>query len=172
MKDLIRNQVVLVDKNDGIMGLKEKFAAHKNPVPLHRAISVVIFSPDRKKMLIQKRAETKPTWPLFWSNTVCSHPYKDEDYAHAASRRLKEEMGFSTSLKELYRFIYEAEMDKTWGEHELDAVFVGTYSGEVNPDPNESADYKWIEVDELKKDMKENPQIYTPWFIMILKKVL
>ena len=73
MKNKVK--VVLIDKSDNVIGYKEKFAAHKNPVPLHRAISVVIFSPDRKKMLIQKRAETKPTWPLFWSNTVCSLPF-------------------------------------------------------------------------------------------------
>ena len=123
-------------------------------------------------MLLQKRAENKPTWPLFWSNTVCSHPLKDESYSEAAARRLPEEMGFSTPLKKLYRFTYKAELDETWGEHELDIVFEGIYYGQVKPDPNEAADYKWMDVKELKKDILKNPQIYTPWFKMILKKIL
>src|SRR3990172_8291665 len=92
-------KVVLVGKNDNVVGYIEKFAAHKNPVPLHRAISVVIFSPDRKSMLLQKK---------------------------------------------LYRFIYKAEMDETWGEHELDVVFEGLYDGIVSPNPDEATDFKWM----------------------------
>ena len=165
------DEVVLVDENDNVLDYKEKFATHKYPVPLHRAISVVIFSPDKKSMLLQKRSTKKPTWPLYWSNTVCSHPYKDESYSDAAARRLKEEMGFSTSLKELYRFIYKAEMDETWGEHELDAVFEGAYDWPVIPNPDEAADFKWVTIKELKRDVVENSEIYTPWFKMILKKL-
>jgi isopentenyl-diphosphate delta-isomerase len=164
-------QVVLVNRKDRVIGYKEKFAAHKNPVPLHRAISIMILSHDRKKMLLQKRAKVKPTWPLFWSNAVCTHPFKDESYEDAAARRLKEEMGFSTSLKELFRFIYKAEMDRTWGEHEFDVVFEGEYEGPVKIDPNEAADYKWITVKDLKKDLKTNSKIYTPWFKIIFKKL-
>ncbi len=54
-------QIVLVDANDKVLGLKEKFAAHKIPVPLHRAISIVIFNHDKSEMLITKRAASKPT---------------------------------------------------------------------------------------------------------------
>ena len=171
MKSIVnKSEVVLVDEKDGVIGYKDKFAAHKNPVPLHRAISIVIFSPDRKKILLQKRSTKKPTWPLYWSNTVCSHPYKNESYANAAARRLKEEMGFSTALKEKFKFTYNAEMNKTWGEHELDAVFEGIYAGPVTPNTNEAADHKWMTIDELKKDIKKSPEIYTPWFKIILEK--
>src|SRR3989344_4325068 len=165
------DKIVLVDEADNVIGYKEKFAAHKNPVPLHRAISIVILSPNKKLMLLQKRSKKKPTWPLYWSNAVCSHPYKDESYQDAADRRLKEEMGFSSPLKELFRFVYEAKMDKTLGEHELDVVFEGMYEGLVKPDPNEAADFKWVKVEELKKDIVKNPEIYTPWFKMILVRL-
>jgi isopentenyl-diphosphate delta-isomerase len=164
-------QVVLIDDNDKIVGYKEKFAAHKVPVPLHRAISIVIFNKDKNQILITQRAKTKPTWPLFWSNTVCSHPYDGESYQEAADRRIFEEAGFRTKLTEKFRFVYEAVMDNNvWGEHEYDVVFTGIYEGKVNPDPNEIADYRWIEVQDLKKDLKENPDKYTPWFRIILEK--
>ncbi len=163
--------VVLVDKEDRLLDFKEKYETHHNPVPLHRAISVVIFSPDKKKMLLQKRPSSKPTWPLFWSNTTCTHPFKDESYQTAAERRLQEEMGFSVPLKEQFKFIYEAKFDKTWGEHELDAVFTGTYDGEIKPNPEEVEDYKWMHLEDLEKDIKQNPDIYTPWFKIILSKL-
>lgn len=164
-------EVVLVNDQDKIVGYREKFAAHKIPVPLHRAISVVILDPAGKKMLLQKRAEGKPTWPLFWSNAVCTHPFKNESYQECAERRLKQEMGFSTPLTEKFRFIYKADCDRTWGEHEYDVVFEGKYEGEVKPDPEEAADWKWMEIKELLVDVKNNPGIYTPWFKIILEKL-
>lgn len=170
MQDL-KTQVVLIDENDKVLGYKDKIEVHKNPIPLHRAISIVIYSPDRTKILLQKRSKKKPTWPLFWSNAVCSHPYDGESYLDAAKRRLMEEMGFSTKLKELFRLQYEAQMDIIWGEHELDVVFEGMYEGKIIPNHGEVADYKWMAINELKKDLSKNPDIYTPWFKIIVSKL-
>ena len=163
--------VVLVDKNDKAVGLKEKYAAHQHPVPLHRAISIVIFDLQKKQMLIQQRAKDKPTWPLFWSNAVCTHPLPDESCQKAAQRRLEEELGFKVPLKEVARFTYQAKYDETWGEHEYDVVFVGKYGGKIKANPEEVADYKWIEIEKLKEDIKINPGQYTPWFKVILKRI-
>lgn len=165
-------QMVLVDKNDKVLGFKEKFATHKIPAPLHRAISIVIFNKNKSEILITKRSTKKPTWPYFWSNAVCSHPKPGETYQKAAERRLFEELGFRTSLKEVFNFTYEAKMEnEIWGEHELDHVFVGRYQGKIKPNPDEVAGYEWIGIKELKMDLKKNPQKYTPWFRIILEKL-
>jgi isopentenyl-diphosphate delta-isomerase len=164
-------QVVLVDKDDKVLGLKEKYAAHKNPVPLHRAISIVIFNNAKTEMLIAKRSKRKPTWPSFWSNTVCSHPLPNETYQEAADRRLFEEVGFRTPLKKLFKFTYQAKMDETWGEHELDTVFAGQYEGRINPNPDEIDGYEWVGIKTLKEDARKNPIKYTPWFKVILEKL-
>lgn len=167
----ISEEVVLVDENDNVLGYEEKLKAHKNPVKLHRAISAFIFDPQNKKLLIQKRSAYKPTWPLFWSNTVCTHPRRGESYLACAKRRLVEEMGVNADVKEKFHFIYKARFNKEFGEHELDHVFVGNYSGKIEPDPKEVADHKWIEITELKKDFKKNSDKYTPWFKTIAKKL-
>lgn len=171
-------KVVLIDKNDKFVGLKEKFATHKIPVPLHRAISILIFNKDETKMLITKRASDKPTWGGFWTNAVCTHPYPKESYEKAAKRRIYEELGFKTPLNEVFIFDYKAEMDKDvatgkkiWGECELDHVFVGKYEGAICPNPTEIDGYEWIKVGELKKDIRKNPDKFTPWFKIILKKL-
>lgn len=164
--------VVLVDENDKILGFEEKFATHKIPVPLHRAVSIVIFNKDRTKMLITKRVSAKPTWGGVWSNSVCTHPYPDETYQKAAERRLVEELGFKTLLEEIFVFIYEAKMENNlWGEHELDHVFVGSYEGRVKPNSTEVEDIKWVEVGDLKKNIRKNPGKYTPWFKIILERL-
>lgn len=165
-------QVVIVDKNDKELGLKEKYAAHRTPFPLHRAISIVIFNKDGSQMLITKRSVKKPTWPYFWTNAVCSHPYPGETYAVAAGRRIYEELGFKTPLKEAFKLTYSAVMDnKIWGEHELDHVFVGRYDRAICPNPGEVAGYEWLKIGELKKDLRKNSKKYTPWFNLILTKL-
>lgn len=163
--------VVLVDRDDNILSLKEKYDAHKNPVALHRAISVVIYDKSGTKMLLQKRSPDKLTWPGFWSNATCTHPLPEESYEKAAGRRLFEEMGIKTNLSESFRFIYKAKFDKIWGEHELDAIFEGYYDGKVVPDKREVAEYKWMEIDDLKNDIAANLESYTPWFKLILQKL-
>jgi isopentenyl-diphosphate delta-isomerase len=162
-------KVVLVDKKDRMVGRREKYEAHRNPVPLHRAVSVLIFN-DKGEMLLQKRASGKPTWPGFWSNTTCTHPLPGEGFRKAAERRLKEEMGFSVPLTKIGAFIYKAKYDSTWGEHEYDIVFKGEYSGRVKINKDEAEDYRWIRLDVLRKDLLKNPEKYTPWFKIILEK--
>ncbi|HLD92411.1 MAG TPA: isopentenyl-diphosphate Delta-isomerase [Patescibacteria group bacterium] len=165
-------KIVLVDKNDKVLGLKEKFKTHKIPVPLHRAISIVIFNNKKTQMLITKRSVKKPTWPEFWSNAVCSHPYPDESYEAAAKRRLMEEIGIKTPLKKIFQFIYKSEMkNKIWGENEYDICFVGKFNGPIHTNPDEIAGYEWIAISDLKKDLRKNPSKYTPWFKIMLKKM-
>lgn len=165
-------QVVLIDKNDEVLGFKEKWVTHKIPVLLHRAISIVIFNKSRTKILITKRIHDKPTWGGWWSNTVCTNVYPNETYQKAADRRIYEELGFRTKLKEVFKFIYKADMpDGIWGEHELDHVFIGEYEGKIKPNPKEVEGYEWIWIGDLKKDIKKNPDKYTPWFKIIVKKL-
>ena len=163
--------IVLVDRDDNVLGYKEKVEAHKHPVPLHRAVSVIIYDKDHKEMLLQKRSFGKPTWPGFWSNAACTHPLSGESYKDAAERRLFEEMGVKTDLNEVYKFIYKAKYDSVWGEHELDAVFTGEYDGKIVIDPEEAEDWKWMKIEDLVEDIKLNPNLYTPWFKMILQKL-
>ncbi len=164
-------QVILVDPMDNEIGFEEKLECHKIPVKLHRAISIFIFN-DKNQLLITKREKAKYHWPGFWSNTCCSHPRKSEPPELAAKRRLEEELGFSCDLEFLFKFIYKADYDNTWGEHELDHVFAGRYAGPIHPNPSEIGDLKYVDLDQLKRDVKEHPGSYTPWFKICLPRVL
>jgi isopentenyl-diphosphate Delta-isomerase len=164
-------EIVLVNEKDNQIGLMEKEECHKHPVKLHRAISVLIFDPKGQKILLQRRSKDKCTWPLFWTNTACSHPFEGEDNLTAAQRRLTEEMGITASLKEVFSFVYEARYDETYGEYEFDHVFVGSFAGEAKPNPLEVSEFKWIEMNLLREDVLKNPDSYTPWFKIILAKL-
>ena len=164
-------KVVIVDENDNVLGTEEKISAHENGGKLHRAISVFVFR-ENGDMLLQKRAKSKYHCGGLWTNTCCTHPREGESYEQAAGRRLQEEMGFQCPLKEEFHFIYKAALDHELTEHELDHVFTGQYAGNITPNPEEADGYDWISVQDLQKNIQEEPDKYTPWFKIALKELL
>jgi isopentenyl-diphosphate Delta-isomerase len=164
------DQLILVDSNDREIGYEEKEKCHRPPV-LHRAFSIFIFDRDGK-MLITQRSPKKVRWGGFWSNAVCSHPRKGEKVEDAVKRRLKEEAGLVCPLAYLFKFEYRAMFDAEWGEHELDHVFFGQTDEKPKPDKDEISDWKFIEVKELMANVKAHPDHYTPWFKIVLERVV
>jgi len=161
--------IPLVDENDNIIGKQEKIKAHQKG-QLHRAFSILIFDDDGK-LLLQQRAENKYHCGGLWSNSCCSHPNYGEDMQTAIYRRLQEEMGFDCKMVKKFDFIYRKEFENWLIEHELDYVYVGTYNWKVNPNSNEVQDYKWVDLDELRYDMQDNPKTYTYWFHKIMEHI-
>ena len=163
-------QVILVDEQDNEIGTMEKIEAHEKAL-LHRAFSIFVFN-DAGKMMLQRRALSKYHSPGLWTNTCCSHPRPGESLEEATQRRIVEEMGFECEMKEIFNFIYTAPFDHGLTEHELDHVFVATYNEEPVINPEEVADWKWIDMDVLLSDVKENPEDYTVWFKIALAEMM
>ena len=155
--------LILVDSGDSIVGYADIQKCHQGEGVLHRAFSIFLFN-DENQPLIQQRSSMKPLWPLHWSNSVCSHPKKGESYEEATMRRLKEELGFVTSLKFLFKFQYQATFQNVGSENEMCSVFVGKADGAVQTDPNEIAQWEYVDLEQLNKDILAHPHHYTPWF--------
>ena len=164
----MQEHVILVDINDQKIGLMEKIEAHEKAL-LHRAFSVFIFN-EKGELMLQQRAASKYHSPLLWTNTCCSHQRDGESNVNAGRRRLQEEMGFVTDVKEVFSFIYKAPFDNGLTEHEFDHVMIGSYNNEPNINKKEAENYKWMALENVKTDIKENPTIYTEWFKIIFDK--
>ncbi len=161
-------EVILVDRRDNEIGKEEKIKAHELG-KLHRAFSIFIFN-NKKQLILQKRSDNKYHSAGLWSNTCCSHPRPNKLLKEEAKKRLQEEMGFSTELKEIFSFIYKAPVNGLI-EHEFDHVFIGQYDKDPNPNELEVSDWKWISLKDLEKDIRENPDNYTIWLKLSLRKV-
>ena len=161
-------KVILVDRNDNPIGLMDKLEAHEKAL-LHRAFSVFILN-DNNELMLQQRAHHKYHSPLLWTNTCCSHQRENETNIEAGTRRLREEMGFETELKEMFHFIYKAPFDNGLTEHELDHVMIGYYNEEPIINTDEVESWKWMSIEEVKNDMIENPDVYTIWFKIIFEE--
>jgi isopentenyl-diphosphate delta-isomerase len=157
--------VILVNQNDEQIGLMPKMEAHEKAL-LHRAFSVFVLN-EKNEIMLQQRASHKYHSPLLWTNTCCSHQRDGETNIQAGSRRLFEEMGFETGLKELFHFIYKAPFDNGLTEHELDHVMIGYYNDEPKINLDEVENWKWMSIEDVEKDIQLQPEIYTVWFKII-----
>jgi isopentenyl-diphosphate Delta-isomerase len=158
--------VVLVDEQDNAIGTMEKMEAHRKGV-LHRAFSVVVFN-TKGEMLLQKRAGSKYHSAGLWTNACCSHPAPGEKIEDAARRRLREEMGMDVEPKFNYKFIYKTDLEGGLIEHELDHVLLGYCNDEPHINKDEVEDWKYVNINWLRRDVLLHPDSYTYWFRMIM----
>ncbi len=165
---MIEENVILVNEHDEQIGLMPKLEAHQKAV-LHRAFSVFVLN-SHNEIMLQQRAHQKYHSPLLWTNTCCSHQREAETNIQAGTRRLREEMGFVTELKELFHFIYKAPFDNGLTEHELDHVMIGYYNDTPVINKDEVESWKWMKIEDVKNDMEVHPEIYTVWFKIIFEE--
>lgn len=165
---MAEEQVILVNEQDEPIGLMPKMEAHEKAL-LHRAFSVFIFN-NAGDLMLQQRAWHKYHSPGLWTNTCCSHQRQGEANIEAGKRRLLEEMGFVTDLRESGSFIYKAAMENGLTEHEYDHILVGNYTDDPEINAEEVADWKWMPIEAVKADIQNNPERYTAWFRIIFEE--
>jgi isopentenyl-diphosphate delta-isomerase len=165
--------VELVDPAGRAVGTATVAQAHAAPGRLHRAFSVLLVTPDRRRLLLQQRSPAKTRFPLRWANTCCGHPAPGEPVAAAATRRLAEEVGLTgVSLTEVGVWHYRAgDPDSGGVEHEYDHVLLGRLPAEqpLSPDPAEIAGLRWVDPDELSDLLASRPAACAPWLAGVVR---
>ncbi|OJJ88254.1 isopentenyl-diphosphate delta-isomerase IDI1 [Aspergillus glaucus CBS 516.65] len=184
---------IVLDDDDKPIGSASKKTCHImeniNRGLLHRAFSVFLFD-SNKRLLLQQRAAEKITFPNMWTNTCCSHPLgipgetgAELDAAilgvkRAAQRKLEQELGIPPEQVPLEKFEfftrihYKAPSDGKWGEHEIDYILFIQADVDLNVNPNEVRDAKYVSEEELKQMFQEPGLIFTPWFKLICDTML
>ena len=163
--------LILVDDADCNIGHLSKALCHEGRGVLHRAFSLLIFN-EAGELLIQQRAASKRLWPMYWSNSCCSHPRGDETLETATQRRLYEELGIRCPLRFLYKFRYQAQFDATGAEHELCSVFIGRSRGPIKANSSEIFNWRWISPEALNREIAaQGGRTFTPWFMLEWERI-
>ncbi len=187
--DLMSEAVIAVDEQDNEIGMISKVDAHYGSGKLHRAFSVLLFDNDNR-LLLQKRAEHKVTFPGIWANSCCSHPlYSDSErdlrdasgVKRAAIRKLNQELGIdpsSISIEDFHfvtKMMYSSRMDENWIEREIDHILVIKCDVKLNINKNEVSKTKWVSKEELEEflvsEQYDDGEI-APWFRCIASRVM
>ncbi|XP_062231379.1 isopentenyl-diphosphate Delta-isomerase I-like [Phragmites australis] len=193
---MFEDECILVDEQDNVIGHESKYNCHlmekiDSGNVLHRAFSVFLFN-SKYELLLQQRSATKVTFPLVWTNTCCSHPlYRESELIeekclgvrNAAQRKLFDELGITAEdlpvdqFIPLGRMLYKAPSDGKWGEHELDYLLFMVRDVKLSPNPEEVADVKYMNRDQLKElhrkaDAGEDGVKLSPWFRLVVDNFL
>lgn len=201
---MVQDACILVDQEDMPIGAASKKDAHvfSSQTPrgqLHRAFSVFLFN-KQGKLLLQKRAADKITFPDVWTNTCCSHPLHEPaelgegagglldgavvGCARAAVRKLEHELGVprATFAPEAFLFLnrihYLAREPTEFGEHEIDYLYVVRAPAgglALAPNPNEVRATRYVDRAEMRAmlDAARRGELrLTPWFEMIAERFL
>ena len=186
---LMSEAVIVVDENDVALNPSSKVAAHHQAGLLHRAFSVLLFD-SNYRLLLQKRADDKVTFPGVWANSCCSHPLNSTEESElkdslgvkrAAVRKLHQELGINPAQINLddFHFItkmmYSARMNNDWIEREIDHILVIQADVELSINQNEVSEVKWVTKDELESMLVGDIEIdgeIAPWFRCIASRIM
>ncbi len=157
--------LILVDTHDQETGSLGKVECHDGDGILHRAFSVFLFN-DRGELLLQQRSADKRLWPMYWTNTCCSHPCQGESMQVATERRLQQELNTASTLEFIYKFEYQARFGNLGSENELCWVHLGRIEREATANDAEVAALRFVSADELRGEIDAQPERLTPWFKM------
>ena len=158
--------LILVDENNNPSGkYAPKVVCHSGRGLTHLAFTLLILN-DKNEVLLQDRKHL--LWDHFWDLTN-SHPLHmenhDENINEAVSRCLQREWGIDLPVKKLFSFRYFAKHKNNFCENEHCVFLLGKHNGEIYPSDEVAYGYKWMDLTDLKKDIKVHPEFYTPWLV-------
>ena len=187
-ESLMAEAVIQVTENDEVVGPISKLDSHHGDGKYHRAFSVMLFD-SSGRLLLQRRASHKITFPDVWANSCCSHPLHSEEemelknalgVKRAAVRKLEQELGIHPSQVPIDKFDfvtkmrYQARQDEDWIEREIDHCLVIHADVDVNPNPNEVSEIKWVSQADLEEMLvaEDDENVIAPWCRCIAARIM
>ena len=160
----LTEEVVLVDDAGHPIGAADKVSVHTFDTPLHLAFSCHVYRADGL-VLVTRRALTKLTWPGVWTNSFCGHPGPAESLENAVARRAQHELGITVERLEvvLPDFRYRAVDASVIVENEVCPVYRAFTSDGVVPNPDEVAEFAWVDPAALHDAAVAAPYAFSPW---------
>ena len=158
----------IIDENGKVIGKALRSECHGNPALIHRTVHIVVFHPDGR-ILLQKRNLDKDIQPGKWDTSVGGHIDSGENHETAVVRELSEELGISANFADL-KFRMDTEI-----RNNIESENVRVFSL-INPGPfdfqvEEIQDVKFWTICELRKEIEEQPEIFTPNLIEEIKQL-
>lgn len=151
----------VVDERDNVIKKLSRPEVHERGL-WHRAIYVFVFN-SKGELFIQKRSTTKDMEPGVWTCSVSGHLSSGETYKEAAKKETFEEIGVRIDPKGLFKMKYKPYHQHLW-------IYKATHEGPFKLCPSEVTDGRFISMADLRTEIKENPNDFSPEFIDILKR--
>ena len=163
-----REKVDLVDEQDAVIGAASLSDCLERGL-LHRSVAVLV-SRSSGSIVLQKRSK-KDLWnPGLWTISCTGHVKMGESYRQAAARELSEELGLTSPVRLLFKFMLPPIRDKLLTEREWSAFFTSQTDADVTADPRELEGVKEVRISQLKRLIGSGE--FTEDAVILLRKYL
>ena len=157
----------IVDENDIVIGKDTKSNKFEKEL-ISRSVAVLIKD-SNGRFIIVKRAPDKKSFPNGLDLAACGNVKSGESYEHAALREIKEETGFSCSIR-LLRKVYNEEMENSKKRRYFTSIFLAESDAEITLN-EEHVNYEKMPLNELKQKINSNPELFCPFFLKEIRAV-
>jgi isopentenyl-diphosphate delta-isomerase type 1 len=153
----------VVDADDHVVGRATRGEVHARGL-LHRAVHVFLFN-SRGELLLQRRSEWKDEYPLCWTSSASGHLDAGEDYAAAALRELREELGIAAELEFLTKLPAGPE---TANEHT--ALFRADSDERPVFPPEEIESVEFFRMEKISRMIAADRASFSPPFLELFRR--
>jgi isopentenyl-diphosphate delta-isomerase len=160
------DEVVLLSDDGRPVGTAPRATVHHADTPLHLAFSCYLLD-GGGRVLLTRRALAKRAWPGVWTNAFCGHPRPGESFEDAIHRYAAHELGTTvTGLRAvLPDFRYRAVDAGGVVENEVCPVYVARATADLDPNPDEVMDHRWVGVADMAEAVAAVPWALSPWMV-------
>ena len=155
----MEKEIAVVDEKNQVIASASMIDVHKKGL-WHR-ISVVHVFNSKGEIYLQKRSPHVDTSPNLWDHSAAGHVDVGEEPEEAAKRELLEELGVKTDKLEFISTYKTQNSDKGKTLNRFWYVYKHTFDGTMHLEKTEVSTGKFVDVEWLKTDIKEKPNLYT-----------
>jgi isopentenyldiphosphate isomerase len=143
--------VDVVDENDRVLSQATRREVRQRNLR-HRAVYILAFN-GHGQLFVHRRTFTKDIFPGYWDVAVGGVVSAGEDYAAAAARELREELGVrDAGLRRLFAMRYEDPVVRICG-----MVYSYTSEGGFTLQASEILSGEWMDLDVLLERTQSTP---------------
>lgn len=155
----------VVNERDEVIGRNTRSEVHRLGLR-HRAVHVLVYN-SKGEIFLQKRSQTKDTFPGAWDSSAAGHLDCGEDYDACAVREMREELGIEAQGP---RRLFRIEACEATG---MEHVWVYRYDcdGPFTLHPDEIERGEWFARDHVSKWMRERPEDFASALLLIWKEL-
>ena len=150
-------KITIVDKNDKVIGYRERNILRKDDI---YRVSALWITNSRGDILLAKRHHTKSHHPGKWGPAVAGTIEKGETYESNIIKEMREELGINNLMPKLGP---RMKMDNEF--HYFIQWYVLSIDKEVDEfkiQKEEVEEIKWFSPRELTRELREHPEDFLP----------
>lgn len=148
----------IVDGEDRVIGRARRGEVHAKGF-LHRAVHILMQRANGD-VFLQKRSMGKDSFPGRWDSSASGHLDSGEEYAAAASREVREELGCEPGSLRLIGGLTASERTG----QEFVWIYHGQHEGPFSLHPEEIDEGRWVAVADVDTWLRERPEDFPPCF--------